>query len=459
MSDTLAERLLAALPESAEPAAVEARRHFLAAGLPTPKVESWRYSSLRGLQALDPAAGHAPAVVPPELAGLSGTLATLTAGGWTLSPDAPAGLSLSVGATSRRDQAPVGATSRRDQAPVGATSRRDQAPAGATSRRDLLAEGNENGKCDDGGRDARSLLPTANTAADAFRLLNQAGATECLTLDVAGTVNGIWRLALQHDALGLSQSRLQLNLCENASITLMEHWFGADEAGGLSNVLLDVDLQAGAQLTLIRLQETGAKAQSVQQTRIRCAAGAQVSLVVLELGGLWSRHDLQLQLAAAGAIVNVHGLVALQGRQHHDSQLALTHAAGAAQSKTLWKAIANARSRSVFDGLITVAPGADQTEAHLKTANLLLSAHAEIDTKPELVIEADEVVCSHGATVGQLDDKVLFYLRSRGIPMALARQMLTLAFGGEVLSAVADETLRAALAERVAVHLPQGAVD
>ena len=108
----------------------------------------------------------------------------------------------------------------------------------------------------------------------------------------------------------------------------------------------------------------------------------------------------------------------------------------------------------MFNGLITVAPGADQTEAHLKTSNLLLSPHAEIDTKPELVIEADEVVCSHGATVGQLDDKALFYLRSRGIPEAQARQMLTLAFGGEVLSAVASTELRAALAERVSAHMP-----
>jgi Fe-S cluster assembly protein SufD len=414
MSDTLAERLIAALPPSADPAAAEARRFFVEAGLPTHKVEAWRYSSLRGLQALDPAAGDAPSMVTPELAGLSGTLATLTAGGWTLSPDAPAGLSRSVGATSHTDAA---------------------------------------------GRDASSLLQPQQGAGDAFRWLNEAGAPACLQIDVDGPVAGIWRLALQHDALGLSQSRIQLKLCAGASITLLEHWFGSDEALGLSNVLLDIDLQAGAQLTLIRLQETGAKAQSVQQTRIRCAAGAQVSLVVLELGGLWSRHDLQLQLAAAGATAKVHGLVALQGRQHHDTQLALTHAAGAAQSKTLWKAIANARARSVFDGLITVAPGADQTEAHLKTANLLLSAHAEIDTKPELVIEADEVVCSHGATVGQLDDRVLFYLRSRGIPMAQARQMLTLAFGGEVLSAVADETLRAALAERVAVHLPQGLAD
>ena len=436
MSDALAERLLAALPESAEPAAVEARRRFVAAGLPTPKTESWRYSSLRGLQALNPVAGHAAAMAAPELAGLGGTLATLTAGDWVFISDVPQGVSLSAGASSRRNPAPVG----------------------ATSRRDLAAAVTADARSEDGGRDTRSLLP-GNTSADAFRLLNEAGLPVSLQIEVDGPVAGIWRLALQHDALGLSQTRIRLKLHKNAAITLVEHWFGGDEAVGLSNVVFDIELEAGAQLTLIRLQDMGAKAQAVQQTQIRCADGAQVSLVVLELGALWSRHDLKLQLAAAGATVHVHGLVALQGRQHHDTQLALTHAAGAARSETVWKAIANARSRSVFDGLITVAPGADQTEAHLKTANLLLSAHAEIDTKPELVIEADEVVCSHGATVGQLDDRALFYLRSRGIPMALARQMLTLAFGGEVLSAVADETLRAALAERVAVHLPQGLVD
>lgn len=221
------------------------------------------------------------------------------------------------------------------------------------------------------------------------------------------------------------------------------------------NTLLDIELETDSELTLIRVQELGSKAQAMQTTTVRCADRARFNLVTLELGGLWTRHDVSVDLNKAGASANVTGLVALQGRQHHDTQLALRHLAGAAQSRTLWKAVANQRARSVFNGLIRVAPGADLTEAHLKTANLLLSAHAEIDTKPELVIEADEVVCSHGATVGQLDDRALFYLRSRGIPEAQARQILTLAFGGEVLAAIADSSLRAALSARVNAHLPQ----
>lgn len=410
MSSGLAERLIAALPAPADAAAAAARQRFVDSGLPTAKVESWRYSSLRGLQSLDPAAGFVASLAAPALAGLTGTLLTLGAGELEAIESLPEGLALSVGAGSARD--------------------------GADSA--LLSEASQPGR--------------------AFESLNEAGAGAQFGLDVKSHIPGIWRLALQHDANGLVQLRGRISLGENASISLMEHWFGSDDAAGLANVVLDIDLAAGAELTLIRLQEAGAKAQTVQRTEIRCAAGSRVSLVTLELGGLWSRHDLQLHLNAATAEATVTGLVALQGRQHHDTQLALTHASGAASSRTLWKAVANGRARSVFDGLITVAPGADQTEAHLKTANLLLSPHAEIDTKPELVIEADEVVCSHGATVGQLDDKALFYLRSRGIPAAQARQMLTLAFGGEVLSAIADEELRTALAERVSTHLPQDGV-
>jgi Fe-S cluster assembly protein SufD len=285
--------------------------------------------------------------------------------------------------------------------------------------------------------------------------LAEAGAAEELIVEVTAPVSGVWRLAWQHDAAGLAQSRCRVRVRSGASITLVEHLFGSDSAAGLDNRLLDIEVEDGAALTWIRVQEFGAKAQSIQHSDVRMTAGGRLALVALELGGLWSRHTLSLQLSGADAQVQLAGLVALQGRQHHDTQLSLTHAAGGAQSRTLWKAIANQRARSVFNGLITVAPGADQTEAHLKTANLLLSPHAEIDTKPELVIEADEVVCSHGATVGQLDDRALFYLRSRGIPEAQARQMLTLAFGGEVLSAIPSADLRAALAERVSAHLPQ----
>jgi Fe-S cluster assembly protein SufD len=414
MSTALAERLLASLPAATGDGDRAARETFLAAGLPDRKVESWRYSALTGLASLDPAAGFVEALIVPQMAGVSGTLAEFRRGGYTLATDSPAGLTLSVGAGLSREPSNGAPGSARGTSPLA----QKVAPAGA------------------------------------FRWLAEAGVSKALEIEVTETVAGIWRLALQHDAAGLTQSRCRINVRAGASIALVEHVFGGDDAAGLSNRLLDIELEPGASLTWIRVQESGAKAQSIQHTTARLAADARLDLVSLELGGLWSRHELDIDLADAQAQAKVTGLVALQGRQHHDTQLSLTHAAGAASSRTLWKAIANARSRSVFNGLITVAPGADQTEAHLKTSNLLLSPHAEIDTKPELVIEADEVVCSHGATVGQLDDKALFYLRSRGIPEAQARQMLTLAFGGEVLSAVASTDLRAALAERVSAHMP-----
>lgn len=414
MSVGLAERLLAALPAATDDIALATRSAFLAAGLPDRKVESWRYSALTGLATLDVMAGHGAAVTWPDLAGLSGTLVELRGGEYSLPAVLPAGVAVTVGADSVRDRGLAEREKARGQSP----------------------------------------LPREAAPAQAFGWLAEIGVTEILDLEVSAPVAGIWRLAMQHDALGFAQSRACIRVRSGASITLIEHLFGGDDAIGLTNRLLDIELESSASLTLIRVQESGAKAHSIQRTTARIASGARLELVSLELGGLWSRHELAIDLDGAHANVKVTGLVALQGRQHHDTQLSLTHAAGAASSRTLWKAIANARSRSVFNGLITVAPGADQTEAHLKTSNLLLSPHAEIDTKPELVIEADEVVCSHGATVGQLDDKALFYLRSRGIPEAQARQMLTLAFGGEVLSAVADATLRRALSERVDMHLP-----
>ncbi|HWS24945.1 MAG TPA: Fe-S cluster assembly protein SufD [Xanthomonadales bacterium] len=414
MSAGLAERLLASLPAAADDNARAARAAFLAAGLPDRKVESWRYSALAGLATLDASAGAVAAMALPDLGGLSGTLVELRGGGYSLSASVPAGVAVAVGAGSSRELLRANAEEVRGTSP----------------------------------------LPQKAAQAQAFRWLAVAGVDDVLAIDVRSKVDGVWRLAMQHDALGFAQSCAQVRVRSGAAITLVEHVFGGDDASGLSNRLLDIELEPGASLTLIRVQESGAKAHSIQRTTARIAPDARLELVSLELGGLWSRHELAIDLVGARANAKITGLVALQGRQHHDTQLSLTHAAGAAMSRTLWKAIANGRSRSVFNGLITVAPGADQTEAHLKTSNLLLSPHAEIDTKPELVIEADEVVCSHGATVGQLDDKALFYLRSRGLPEAQARQMLTLAFGGEVLSAVADATLRRALSERVDAHLP-----
>ena len=127
------------------------------------------------------------------------------------------------------------------------------------------------------------------------------------------------------------------------------------------------------------------------------------------------------------------------GRQHVDTQLAIRHQALNTTSDSLWRGVANDRARGVFRGAILVAPGADGSDASLSNKNLLLSPSAEIDTKPELEIHADEVKAAHGATVGQLDERALFYLRSRGIPLAEARALLTAAFCRAVLDDLPNE--------------------
>jgi Fe-S cluster assembly protein SufD len=235
---------------------------------------------------------------------------------------------------------------------------------------------------------------------------------------------------------------------------LLERWTGSDLATGLSNSWIQVYLEAGASVDWLRLQENGVAARSIQRSDFQLGACAVLRHQAVELGGLWTRHDLKISMRGHEAELTSSGVFVPSGRQHIDTQLAIDHRVGGSSSRTLWKGVAQGRARGVFDGSIAVRPGADGTAAHLKTANLLLSPHAEIDTRPELIIEADEVQCSHGATVGQLDERALFYLRSRGLPEALARRMLTVAFCSEALRAIEPASLREAIEARVTAHLP-----
>jgi Fe-S cluster assembly protein SufD len=405
---TLAERLHAALPVAHGRGEALARQRFLQLGLPRPKTEAWRYSPMRALDKLELVEDFLTAEdAVPDWPGVA-RLARF-AGGGVEQGEMPSGMAVSGGLDF-----------------------------------DLDAD------------TALALDPQATDPTDAFLWLNLAGAHATLSLDVRERIAGIHRLVIRHDALGLAQYRLRLRVRSGAALTLLLHHEGPQGASGLVNLLSVIDIDPGGELTLIRLQEAGAASHLVERSELSIAAGSKLALWALELGAAWSRHDLLLRLQGEGARLDLAGLVALGARQHHDTRLEIRHAAGRAKSETVWKSIAGGRAQGVFGGRIEVAPGADGTDARLRTANLLLSPHAEIDARPELVIEADEVQCAHGATVGQIDERALFYLRSRGIPEAEARRMLILAFGGEVLSRVADEALREVLVARVASHLPQG---
>jgi Fe-S cluster assembly protein SufD len=145
------------------------------------------------------------------------------------------------------------------------------------------------------------------------------------------------------------------------------------------------------------------------------------------------------------------------GRRHVDTRLGIEHIARDTACSLLWRGVATDRSRVVFHGGINIRPGADGTDARLSNKNLLLSANAEIDTQPVLVIDADEVQAAHGATVGQLDANALFYLRSRGLPLAQAQALLSAAFCHEPLAAL-PEALRQQLSARLDAALASAGV-
>lgn len=239
----------------------------------------------------------------------------------------------------------------------------------------------------------------------------------------------------------------------DAHATLLWHHTGAHE-NTFSNFLTQISLAQNSNLTLIRMQLAANSASLIERTEIALAAGAKLQVFDINLGAQLTRHELHINIDGEAAHADVVSLSVLNARQHCDTQLVLNHNAANATSNTRVKAVADARSRSVFNGRIYVAKGSDGTDAQLKTNNLLLSDSAEIDTKPELEIHAEDVKCSHGATIGQLDENALFYLRSRGIDATLARQILTVAFCQELLEAIPDTELRAKLIALLTTKLP-----
>jgi Fe-S cluster assembly protein SufD len=239
-----------------------------------------------------------------------------------------------------------------------------------------------------------------------------------------------------------------------ASLRVVEHHVGAGNGVPLLNAVAQIMLADDARLTHVRVQEQSDSATVIARTQATLAARATYELTLLDLGAQLARHDLQIALDGIGASTTVAGAAVVNGRQHADLQLRIEHRARDTTSRVAFRGIADQRGRSVLGGAIVVQPGADGSDAALSNRNLLLSPHAEIDAKPELEIYADEVKAAHGATVGQLDETALFYLRSRGLPLAQARAMLTFAFVREMLEGVGAAELREHLAGRVISRLP-----
>ena len=234
--------------------------------------------------------------------------------------------------------------------------------------------------------------------------------------------------------------RHSIRLARGARLTVVE--ISAGEGRYLLNTVAEIHVAEGAHLTHIRLQDEAVTAFHVSTTYADVAAGGTYDSFTLNLGARLSRTEVRTQLSGAGAVVHLNAAQILTGSQHADFTTVVGHGAVACNSRQTVKNVLAGRSRGVFQGKIEVARIAQKTDGYQMNQALLLSPYAEIDCKPELEIFADDVKCSHGATVGALDADQMFYLRSRGIPETEARSILVRAFLADALDAVTDDRIR-----------------
>jgi len=233
-----------------------------------------------------------------------------------------------------------------------------------------------------------------------------------------------------------------IELRQGAQLSVVEHHLAGAAHTHLANTLTHVHLAAQAQLIHARVQDDATGATLIARTDAVLARDAVYRRIDLELGAALSRHELNVALQGASAQLHANGVLLATGKRHLDTRVSIDHVGRDGACMLNWRGLGAGRSRAAFHGGILIREGADGTSATLSNKNLLLSEGAEIDTQPVLEIHADEVQAAHGATVGQLDPTVMFYLRSRGVPAQQARALLTAAFCRETLTLIEDASLR-----------------
>ena len=221
-----------------------------------------------------------------------------------------------------------------------------------------------------------------------------------------------------------------------AECTVIEEHLALADAAYLSNAVTEIAVAPNARLRHVKLQRESRNAFHIARCAVMLANNSFYASQSISLGARLSRYDLSVSFNGEGAEAQVDGLALISGRQLADTHSLLDHAQPNCRSQQLHKTIVGGGAHAVFNGKIFVRPGAQLTDSSQQSRNLLLSDKATVDAKPQLEIFADDVKCAHGATVGQLDAEQLFYLRSRGLPDAVARNLLTYAFGASVIQRI-----------------------
>lgn len=398
-----------------------ALEHFFASGLPTQRDEDWKYTSIAPIER----ARFKLAIAPGEGVNAAEVEALALPG---------AHLLVFV-----------------DGHYVPALSRTQQLPSevSVASVADLLARQPERIEAWLGGQEAY---------ASAFAALNAACMTDGAFVEVpAGFILDapIQLLFVTRSGELAIHSRNRLLAGADSRVTVIEHHVALGTPSGLNNVVTDIALGPGARLSHHKLQQESARGFHVAAIGAHLERGSHFVSGAFAFGGALARADIGASLDGIHAECVLDGLYLADGRQHIDHHTCIDHAKPGGTSRELYKGVLAGSGRAVFNGKVIVRPDAQRTDAAQTNRNLLLSAHAEIDTKPQLEIWADDVKCSHAATVGQLDADQIFYLRARGVDDAVARSLLTYAFAAEMVERVAEPALQARLDALLRARLPQ----
>jgi len=302
------------------------------------------------------------------------------------------------------------------------------------------------------------LTGRANYREHAFAALNTAFLDDgaLIRLPPDSSLDQPIHLVFASSSKGTSHPRVLIIAGARSRATVIESYWGTTGDSYFTNALSEIVLGEGAAIEHYKLQNEAEAASHIGLIQVEQARSSRFDSHSFSLGGRLARNELRVTLDGEGAECVLNGLYLAGGTQHLDNTTQIDHAKPHCKSRQLYKGILDGRSRAVFNGRVLVRPDAQKTDAQQTNKNLLLSDEAEVDTKPQLAIYADDVKCAHGATVGQLDEEAMFYLRSRGLPLDLAGSLLTFAFASEMIALIGPESLRSQIRHQVASRLPAG---
>jgi Fe-S cluster assembly protein SufD len=311
-----------------------------------------------------------------------------------------------------------------------------------------LAEAIRTGK----GRPERHVSRIAPPAANAFTALNAAFIGDGAFIEVPADTSVAKTIHLVFVSAGanvVSHPRNVIVAAHHSRCSIVESYVALDDSKYFTNAVTEIHVGEGARVDHYKLQREASHAFHVGTIQVRQAATSQFHSFSFATGAALSRTNIYTTLDGEAAACTLNGLYLADGTQHVDHQTRIEHVQPNCPSREVYKGVLDGRSHGVFNGKVYVHPEAQKTDGKQSNNNLLLSPTARVDTKPQLEIFADDVKCTHGATVGRLDDNAMFYLNSRGIGPEAARTLLTYAFAADVLEMIELEPLKKALEEIV----------